>query len=116
MIRPIDLKPPVPFAVTAIKKQYRVLAKYSLDTGNNLEDIGPEACTHLVSFWEYLSPLFRKVFIDATEQQLRLSEDFCRLSEGQQRDVINKKWNDYVSKHNILGSAHAWALDKDEEA
>lgn len=104
------LKPPTSFNANVIRKEYKVLAKYSLDTGNRLEDIGPEACTHLVSFWNYLAPIFRTVYMDGVEQEIRKDEGFCKLTEDQQREVLNKKWNDYVSKNNILGSAHAWVL------
>lgn len=106
---------PVSGNLNVIRKDYRVLAKYSLDTGNALENIGPEACTHLVSFWQFLSPLFETVFKEGIEPELRKNPEFCALTEDQQRDVINKKWTDYVRKNHILQTPHSWALDKNEE-
>lgn len=104
-----------PFSASSIKKEYRVLAKYSIDTGNNLDQIGGEACTHLVSFWTYVSPLFRTVFLEATEYELRRDPQFCALTDDQQWDMLQKRWSDYVSKNQILGTAHAWVLDKNLE-
>lgn len=114
MKTPLNI-PPTSANLYTIRKEYKVLAKYSLDTGNALETIGPEACTHLVSFWNFLSPLFETVFKEGIEPELRKNPEFCALTEDQQRDVINKKWSDYVRKNQILQTPHSWTLNDEEK-
>lgn len=108
-------KEPTPFNARDVRKAYKAVAKFSLDTGNPLEQIGPEATTHLVAFWDYLSPLFRQVFVEATESEMRRNEGFCNLTQEQQTDVIEKRWRDYVRTHKILDNPHAWVLEGDKK-
>jgi len=103
---------PTPHSGAAVRKGYKVVAKYSLDTGNRLEEIGPEAVTHIVAFWNYLSPLFMQVHMEATEKELRNNQAFVNMTSEEQRIVLVNKWNEYVQKHHILESPHAWVLDQ----
>lgn len=98
-----------------ISRSYKAVAKYSIDTGNPIEQIGPEAVSHLVAFWNYLSPLFKQVYIESAERELRTSPKFCSLDMEAQRAYLESKWKDYVQKHKILDSPHAWVLENDNE-
>lgn len=108
-------KSPTEYDATKIRRAYKALAKFSLDTGNPLESIGPEATTHLVAFWNYLAPLFRRTYVEAAERELKANLEFCALTTDQQQDVLEKRWTDYVRTHKILDSPHAWALEGDKK-
>jgi hypothetical protein len=98
-----------------IHRSYKAVAKYSIDTGNPIEQIGPEAVSHLVAFWNYLSPLFKQVYLEAAERELRTSPKFCSLDINAQKAYLESKWMDYVQKHKILDSPHSWVLDNEPE-
>lgn len=99
---------PVSFSPEAVKKNYKAVAQYSFERGTPLTDIGPQAISYLVDFWDFLAPEFKKLFVEQNEYHYMSQKWYQDMTQAERDDFLNKKWTEYCKKHEILQEENSW--------